>query len=294
MTRKNANAKPARRAGATASKALAKGKTIEIAVPESGNLAEAKNTLAKGIPGWDQMTSEQQTELAEIATAQCKQRQPVKVTLTRKPGGGMSIGIAGECEAHGLLKLQKTFAAVSMDPVNARANELLKYLGSVGADNAERYNAALSFIESMEPKNQAEALLLVQMYVTHDAAIRALSQLGSAEWAPTMQTFGNLATKLLRTSQGQMETLARMQRGGEQVVRHIHVDNRGGQAVIAENVHAGGNENGKSDDQSRATGATGIGTTLFGKDPLGFGVPISSGAGEETLPNARGYQSGRP
>ena len=40
----------------------------------------------------------------------------------------------------------------------------------------------------------------------------------------------------------QMETLARMRRGGEQVVRHVHVDNRGGQAVIAENVHTGGRE----------------------------------------------------
>lgn len=57
---------------------------------------------------------------------------------------------------------------------------------------------------------------------------------------PTAQTFGNLAAKLLRTSQGQMETLARMRRGGEQVVKHIHVDNRGGQAVIAENVATGG------------------------------------------------------
>lgn len=294
MTAKNTKAKPARRTKATGSKAPAKGNTIEIAVPESGTAEEAKETLAKGIPGWDEMTKEQQTELAEIAVAQRKQRQPVKVTLTRKPEGGTSIGIAGKCEAHGLLKLQKTFAAVSMDPVNARANELLKYLGSVGADNADRYNAALSFIESMAPRDQAEALLLVQMYVTHDAAIRALSQLGSAEWVPTAQMFGNLATKLLRTSQGQMETLARMRRGGEQVVRHVHVDNRGGQAVIAENVHTGGGGkgNGKIDDQSHATGAVGIGPALLGADPFGNGVPISSRERPEAVPYARGHESG--
>jgi hypothetical protein len=292
MTAKITKAKPARRSKVTGSKAPAKGNTIEIAVPESGTAEEAKETLAKGIPGWDEMTKEQQTELAEIAVAQRKQRQPVKVTLTRKPEGGMSIGIAGKCEAHGLLKLQKTFAAVSMDPVNARANELLKYLGSVGADNADRYNAALSFIESMEPRDQAEALLLVQMYVTHDAAIRALSQLGSAEWVPTAQMYGNLATKLLRTYQGQMETLARMRRGGEQVVRHVHVDNRGGQAVIAENVHTGGKGNGKIDDQSHATGAAGIGPALLGADPFGNGVPISIRERAEAVPYARGHESG--
>jgi hypothetical protein len=104
---------------------------------------------------------------------------------------------------------------------------------------------------------------------------------------PTVQTFGNLATKLLRTSQAQMETLARMRRGGEQVVRHIHVDNRGGQAVIAENVHNGGRRNAKSDDQSHATGAAGVGPALLGHDAQGNGVPIASREGAEAVPDAR-------
>ncbi|MBK8272982.1 MAG: hypothetical protein IPK89_08415 [Sphingomonadales bacterium] len=220
-------------------------------------------------------------------------RQPVKVSLTRKPDGGMTIEMAGKSEALGLLKLQKTFAAISMEPVNARANELLTYLGSVNADNAPRYNAALSFIESMEPQNQAEVLLLVQMYLTHDAAIRALSQLGSAEWLPTAQMYGNLATKLLRTSQGQMETLGRMRRGGEQVVKHIHVDNRGGQAVIAESVTNGGSENGKIGEQSHATGETGISPALPSPNPLGQGVPIPGRQREAALQDARRHESGR-
>ena len=185
------------------------------------------------------------------------------------------------------MKLQKTFAAVTMDPVNARANELLKYMGSVNTDTTDRYNAALSFIDSMDPQNQVEVLLLVQMYVTHDAAIRALAMLGSAEWMPQAQTFGNLAAKLLRTSQGQMDTLARMRRGGEQVVRHIHVDNRGGQAVIAENVNTGGAKNGKIDNQSDTTDEAGIDTALLGTDPFGYGVPIPSREGEAAMQDAR-------
>lgn len=252
---KASETKPKRGKAPARSKAPLERKPIVIQVPESGSSEEAQSTLAKTIPGWDELSKEQKLELAEIALAQRELRQPVKVTLTSKPDGGKSIGFEGECEALGFLKLQKTFAAVSMDPVNARANELLKYLGSVGADNSSRYNAALSFIESMEPQNQAETLLLVQMYVTHDATIRAMSQIGSSDWVPNAQLFGNLATKLMRTFQGQMETLARMRRGGEQVVRHVHVDNRGGRAVIAENVHTGGQGNGKIDDQSHATEA---------------------------------------
>ena len=293
MTAKNTKSSATRRAKATDPEAPAKAKTIEIAVPESGTKEEAKKTLGQTVPGWDDLSDEQQAEVVELTRAHLKQRQPVKVTLTPKPDGGKSISIAGKCETQGLLKLQKTFAAVTMDPVNARASELLKYLGSIGADTTDRYNAALSFIESMDPQNQAEALLLVQMYVTHDAAIRALSQLGSAEWVPNAQMYGNLAAKLLRTSQGQMETLAKMRRGGEQVVRHIHVDNRGGQAIIAENVQTGGKENGKIGDQSHATGPAGIGPALLGADPFGNGMPIPSREGPEAVPYARGHESGR-
>lgn len=269
-----------------------KQETIVVAVPESGTAEEAKATLSDSIPGWNELTKQQQTELAEIAVAQRKERQPVKVKLTRKPDGGIMIDMDGKCEALGILKLQKAFAATSMEPVNARANELLRYMGSVGTDNTGRYNAALSFIESMAPQNQAETLLLVQMYVTHDAAIRALSQLGSAEWLPTAQIFGNLAAKLLRTSQGQMETLARLRRGGEQVVKHIHVDNRGGQAIVTDAVVTGG-ENGKSDGQSHAAGTPVECAALPCPDPQGFSLPVTGFEGKETLPDARRNESRR-
>ncbi len=277
----------ARKAKTASKEVPANERTIPITLPETGTAEQAKGDLAGSVPGWDKLSKSEQTELAEMATAQLRARRPVKVTLTEKPGGGKSIGIAGDCETQGVLKLQKTFAAVTMDPVNARASELLNYMGSVNTDNENRYNAALSFIESMEPQNQAEVLLLVQMYVTHDAAIRSLSQLGSAEWMPQIQTFGNLAAKLLRTSQGQMDTLARMRRGGEQVVRHIHVDNRGGQAVIAENVNTGGPKNEKIDNQSYTTDAAGIGPALLGADPFGNGVPIASGEGQAAMQDAR-------
>lgn len=292
MTAKNTKAKPTRRTKAATS-AQPQERTVTIPFPETDSEDEANRILARDVPGWDKLDKDERAELLRLIRDHRKRGTPAKVKLIRKPDGGWSIEPAGKSEMLAVLKLHETFSANSIDPVNARANELLKYLGSVGADNEGRYNAALSFIESMAPRDQAEALLLVQMYCTHDAAIRALSQLGSAEWVPTVQTFGNLATKLLRTSQGQMETLARMRRGGEQVVRHVHVDNRGGQAVIAENVHTGGKGNGKIDDQSHATGTAGIGPALLGADPFGNGVPIPSREGPEAVPYARGHESGR-
>jgi hypothetical protein len=284
--------KPAARRG-PAINAAPRERVITLPLVDTDSQEEAERVLSARFPEWDKLDKLERAELAQLILAKRKEREPSKVRLVPKPEGGYSIELVGKSELLTALKLQKAFAATSLDPVNARASELIKYLDSVGACNDARYNAALSFIESMAPQDQAEALLLVQMYVTHDAAIRALSQLGSAEWVPHIQTFGNLATKLLRTSQGQMETLARMRRGGEQVVRHIHVDNRGGQAVIAENVHTGGKINGKIDDQSHATGTAGLGPALLGADPFGNGVPIPGREGAESVPYARRDQPRR-
>lgn len=272
------------------SKAKAKSKERTITIPFSGTNSdeEAARILAKEFPEWESLSKHERADLTRLIREFDKRGAPTKVRLERKlEGKGYTIVPDGKCEVLSILKLQEVFSANSIDPVNARANELLNYLGSVNADNEGRYNAALSFIESMAPQNQAEALLLVQMYVTHDAAIRSLSQLGQAEWVPTVQTFGNLATKLLRTSQAQMETLAKLRRGGEQVVRHVHVDNRGGQAVITENVQTGGSKNGKIDEQSRATGAASESAALLGADPQGDGVSIPSGERKAAMQDAR-------
>jgi hypothetical protein len=50
---------------------------------------------------------------------------------------------------------------------------------------------------------------------------------------PQLDSYGNLAVKLLRTYTAQLEALTKLRRGGEQTVRveHVHV-HAGGQAVV--------------------------------------------------------------
>jgi len=285
--RKKRARKPTSRKRAT--KSPPKERVITLPLVDAESQEEAERVLAECFPEWGKLDKLERSELAKLILAKQKESEPTKVKLVPKAEGGYRIELAGKSELLTALKLQKVFGATSLDPVNARASELINYLSSIGACTDGRYNAALSFIESMKPQDQAEALLLVQMYVTHDAAIRALSQIGSASWVPQMQTFGNLAAKFLRASQGQMETLARMRRGGEQVVRHIHVDNRGGQAVIAENVQAGGKENEKTDEQSHATTITtiGVSATLPSPNPLRDTLPVSGREGEAAMQDAR-------
>lgn len=89
-----------------------------------------------------------------------------------------------------------------------------------------------------------------------------------------------------------METLARMRRGGERVVRKVHVDKRGGQVVIAEKLQTGGQGNRRIGDQSQATGMAGTAPALLGADPFGSGMPISGSGRQAAMQDARRYESG--
>ncbi len=91
-------------------------------------------------------------------------------------------------------------------------------------------------------------MLASQMAVTHALAMEFLGRAKRAELIPQLESFGNLAVKLLRTYTAQTEALAKLQRGGEQTVRveHVHVY-PGGQAVVGNvNSAQGGDDDEKS------------------------------------------------
>ena len=96
-----------------------------------------------------------------------------------------------------------------------------------------------------------------------------------------------LALKAQAQSRATLEALAKLHQPREQTVRHVHVDNRGGQAVIAETVNTGGQGNAESAGQAHATGTVGSSAPLPGADALGWGMPVASGERPEAVPDAR-------
>lgn len=270
-------------------KASGEGPMLKIPAPMDASRDALEKKMAESVPEWPQLSPPQRQELVELIIATRKVVDPVQISLVKNDDGGLTLKVAGPSQVLGTLKLQKTFGAVSMDPVTARLTELRNYLSSVGITDDDRINAALSYIESMEPRSQAEAMLLLQSYITHDAAVRSLVQMNNAEWMPNAQMNGNLGVKLLRTFQGQMDTLTKMRSGGEQVVRHIYIDNRnGGQAVVTSQVTTSrGGQNEKNFEQPHAAGDFGHGPAMLGHDPQGQGVPIASREGQEAMQDAR-------
>lgn len=270
-------------------KASDDGPVLKIPVPMDASRDDLEKKMAESVPEWPQLSQPQRQELVDLIIETRKVADPVQISLVKNDDGGLTLKVVGPSQVLGTLKLQKTFGAVSMDPVTARLTELRNYLSSVGITDDARVNAALSYIESMEPRSQAEAMLLLQSYITHDAAVRSLVAMNNAEWVPSAQMNGNLGVKLLRTFQGQMDTLTKMRSGGEQVVRHIYIDNRnGGQTVVTDQVTTSrGGQNEKITGQAHGASELGSGPAMLGQDAQGRGVPIARGAREEALSHAR-------
>ena len=119
-----------------------------------------------------------------------------------------------------------------------------------------------------------------------ELARRAGNNLG--HYPETVERYMRLALKAQSACRSTLEALAKLHQPREQTVRHVHV-NEGGQAIVADQFHhhSGGAENGKSVDQSDATGKFGPCAALPGPNAQRRAVPIPSGKGEAAVPDAR-------
>jgi hypothetical protein len=134
--------------------------------------------------------------------------------------------------------LQDTFGTSGTDFVLAQLNRLIALCRDAdGKIDNVKLNSMLAMIEGASPANEVQAALAVQMAMTHAAAQTVLQRALRVDQIPQFESASNSAVKLLRTFAMQAETLAKLQRGGEQVVKVVHV-HPGGQAIVG-NVVSG-------------------------------------------------------
>ena len=99
-----------------------------------------------------------------------------------------------------------------------------------------KMNAAIAVVESLQPQNEAEAMLAIQMAVTHAVAMGLLgrvSRTGEHMMLDHLAVYGNIAAKFVRAYTGQMEALAKLRRSVVQVTRveRVTVSCAGGPAA---------------------------------------------------------------
>jgi hypothetical protein len=88
-------------------------------------------------------------------------------------------------------------------------------------------NAALALIQAIEPTNEIEGALAVQMACTHLTAMAVLSRIGSAHSGHRLiSAYSTAAAQLLRSYALQVETLRRMRGSGVPQLRveQVHIN----------------------------------------------------------------------
>ena len=221
--------------------------------------------------------------------------QPLPVTLTLKNEGGKKWNArhAGDEQNQlvGQLRVHAAFGSMSQPFIDTMMGELLTVWDSNGGISEKNYNAAIAILDGARPENEIEAMLVVQMIAANEAALRATSMIGKCDWFPQAMGFGSLANKFMRTFTAQAEALAKLRRGGEQVVKYVHV-HEGGQAVVAGTINqSGGSGNIESAKQPYGAEATAPCAALPSSDATGNGVPVPGNA-EWQMSHARRQEPG--
>jgi hypothetical protein len=214
---------------------------------------------------------------------------PVCAKLKNSDGRKWNSSFDGDDqdELVGRLRIHAAFGSMSQPFIDTMMGELLTIWDGTGGISEKSYNAALAVIEGARPQNELEAMLVVQMIAANEAALRATAMVGKCDWFPQSMGFGNLANKFMRTFTAQAEALAKIRRGGEQVVKYVHV-HEGGQAVVAGTINqTRGCGNVETDEQPYGAGTASPGAALPGPDPARDGVPVPVNAERQMSPARR-------
>jgi hypothetical protein len=162
------------------------------------------------------------------------------------------LGGAHSDHAGWLVQLQNVFGTRGTDFALAQLNRLIAQCKDTdGKIDNVKLNSLLAMIEGASPANEVQAALAVQMVMIHAAAQTVLQRALRVDQIPQFESASNAAIKLLRTFAMQAETLAKLQRGGEQVVKVVHV-HPGAQAIVGNvlNDCAGSSQGGGVNDEN--------------------------------------------
>lgn len=239
------------------------------------------------------------------ATAYCRGRsEPIAYAV--KAAEGSTVTVEAPHNDHGgTIALQNaTFGTASIAFAERLAGQVSSAVRGRGQafPTGDALNAGMAAVAGIEPQNEQEAMLAVQMVGTHEMAIEMMELARRSTDINRAERYGNLATKFLRTYTTQLEALAKLRRGGEQTVRveHVHVYN-GGQAIVGQ-VATGGRgsaggivENGRQPYAltGQAAYALPAGAPVLRQDTGGSGMPVAGCERQEAVPDARRRQRKR-
>ena len=200
-------------------------------------------------------------------------------------------------------KREATLARLALGPGPRHATVGNSYAASLFSDNHPMDITASTGVigDAMERARQGDKAFASNILAAQAVALDTMftelarrSAVNMGQYLDASERYMRLALKAQANCRATLEALAKLHQPREQTVKHVHV-NEGGQAIVADQIHqhAGGRENGKSNEQSHATGTAGESPAMLGADPQGNGVPIPGGERPQQVPDARRHKSRR-
>ncbi len=144
--------------------------------------------------------------------------------------------------AIGQLAVMEAVGTSDCDFIHPLISQLVD-AASIGPEPEEnKINFMLSVVKGIEPRDQIEAMLGAQIAAVHMASMTFARRLNHVKNIPQQDAAEKAFNKLMRTFTTQMEALRKYRSGGEQkvTVKHVTV-NDGGQAIVGNVTHKGGN-----------------------------------------------------
>jgi hypothetical protein len=236
---------------------------------------------------------------AIVEAAKQQRRRPVRIRLKIEQLGpsNLSVGAAHGDDAGHVVRLRETFGSRSGAYADDALNALINIVGPEGKEPSERtVNAGLAVLGAIEPRDELEAAMALQIIAAHTASLEFLNRArrNMGEYRDTACAYVNAATKLSRTMAVQIEALARLRSGGKQTheVRYVYVNGpvlgAGAQAVFGAR---GGGLRCANFDQPHGSGAPALtiapGEPVWSENTARDAMPVAVGPREAPLPDAR-------
>jgi hypothetical protein len=181
-------------------------------------------------------------EKASIAKFQeLAKSKPVKFKEVKGDSGKVSVGFEYPDGLLRYVKLSEAFGTADFDLQNCLLAQVAgTFEGTVSSDGHDNKavvaatNMALAILNGIQPQDEFEGMLVVQMIGVHNVAMAAIRRgMLKDQTFVGIQANADRATKMLRTFAVQMEALKKYRTSGPQktIVENVNV-NEGGQAIV--------------------------------------------------------------
>ena len=146
---------------------------------------------------------------------------------------GKKMHVVHEDEAAGCQHLMRALGTDSADFMAGVLSQLANAVSPGKDADGAAINFALAVIAGVEPKDELETMLAMQMAAVHMATMTFTRRLAHVETIAQQDSAERALNRLMRTYVAQLEALKRYRTGGEQkvLVQHVNV-NDGGQAIV--------------------------------------------------------------